>query len=93
MLSLSTIIPTLLLAAEDVSVTRGTAGEWRTLIGLGLLLFLGLIVFAYTTKAGIIARATTKEAVRQPIFSLVLAFQNFGSVSVWQHVKSDEKLI
>ena len=73
MLSLSTIIPTLLLAAEDVSVTRGTAGEWRTLIGLGLLLFLGLIVFAYTTKAGIIARATTKEAVRQPIFSLVLA--------------------
>lgn len=32
----------------------------------------GLIGFAYFTRAGIIARATTKEAVRQPIFLLAL---------------------
>ncbi|MBS0204371.1 MAG: ABC transporter permease [Planctomycetes bacterium] len=37
------------------------------------MLLVGLIVFAYTTKAGIIARATTKEAVRQPVFLLCLA--------------------
>ncbi|TWT57531.1 hypothetical protein KOR42_08920 [Thalassoglobus neptunius] len=30
-----------------------------------------LLVFNYTTRAGTIARATTKEAIRQPIFLLV----------------------
>ena len=32
----------------------------------------GALAFAYFTRAGIIARATTKEAVRQPIFLLSL---------------------
>jgi len=36
-------------------------------------LFVGLIVFNRTTRAGIIARATTKEAIRQPVFFLLLA--------------------
>jgi hypothetical protein len=35
-------------------------------------LMVGLVVFAYQTRAGIIARATTKEAVRQPLFFLLL---------------------
>lgn len=39
-------------------------------IGWGLFLVL-LLVFNYTTRAGTIARATTKEAIRQPIFLLV----------------------
>ena len=39
---------------------------------VGLLLLLGLVVFGYTTRAGIIGRATTKEAVRQPVFLLTL---------------------
>jgi ABC-type transport system involved in multi-copper enzyme maturation permease subunit len=39
-------------------------------IGLAIV---GLLGFTYFTRAGIIARATTKEAVRQPVFSLSLA--------------------
>jgi ABC-type transport system involved in multi-copper enzyme maturation permease subunit len=31
-----------------------------------------MLVVTYTTRMGIIARATTKEAVRQPVFSLML---------------------
>ncbi len=41
------------------------------LVALAALIALG--VFCYTTKAGVVARATTKEAVRQPIFLLALA--------------------
>jgi ABC-type transport system involved in multi-copper enzyme maturation permease subunit len=31
------------------------------------------VLFCYFTRAGIIARATTKEAIRQPLFSLLMA--------------------
>lgn len=49
------------------------SAEWRwvNLVVLGLLAVLGS--FCYGTKAGVIARATTKEAVRQPVFLLSLA--------------------
>ncbi len=41
---------------------------------VGLLAILGLLIGVnYFTRAGSIARATTKEAVRQPIFLLLLA--------------------
>lgn len=40
------------------------------LAGLGVLLVL-LVVFLYTTRSGVIARATTKEATRQPMFYLM----------------------
>lgn len=36
-----------------------------------ILFFVGLIFLNYTTQAGTIARATTKEALRQPIFFLM----------------------
>ncbi len=62
----------LLLAADEI-VIRGTPAEWSALTLGGVLSLVGLIVFAYTTKAGIIARATTKEAVRQPVFLLCMA--------------------
>ncbi|MDG1897850.1 MAG: ABC transporter permease subunit [Fuerstiella sp.] len=39
---------------------------------MALLLFFALIAFSYGTRAGIIARATTKEAIRQPLFFLLL---------------------
>jgi len=42
-----------------------------------LLLFFGLIAFSYGTQAGIIARATTKEATRQPLFYLLLGISAF----------------
>jgi ABC-type transport system involved in multi-copper enzyme maturation permease subunit len=38
-----------------------------------LLVLAGLAAFGYGTKAGVIARATCKEAIRQPIFLLSLA--------------------
>jgi ABC-type transport system involved in multi-copper enzyme maturation permease subunit len=49
------------------------ATEWRW---VNLVVFILLAVlggFCYGTKAGVIARATTKEAVRQPVFLLMLA--------------------
>jgi ABC-type transport system involved in multi-copper enzyme maturation permease subunit len=39
-------------------------------VGLALA---GLVLFNYLTRAGIVARATTKEVVRQPIFALLVA--------------------
>lgn len=49
-----------------------TSPQWLW-VNLALLLGLGLLgVFCYATKAGVIARATTKEAVRQPVFLLLL---------------------
>jgi ABC-type transport system involved in multi-copper enzyme maturation permease subunit len=62
----------LVLAADDAAA-RGSSNEWMVSIGVGVLFLVGVGVFAYTTKAGIIARATTKEAVRQPVFLLCLA--------------------
>ncbi|MFQ5731248.1 MAG: ABC transporter permease [Planctomycetaceae bacterium] len=44
---------------------------WST-IGIGAVLWVGLTVFCRKTRAGIVARATTKEAVRQPVFFLML---------------------
>jgi ABC-type transport system involved in multi-copper enzyme maturation permease subunit len=52
---------------------RATTLPWGITLGVLVLLLAALIVFCYATQAGIIARATTKEAVRQPVFWLLLA--------------------
>ena len=50
----------------------GVPAEWlATLGGIGALLAL-LIFLCYFTRLGIIARATTKEALRQPVYLLLL---------------------
>mgnify|MGYP002634032600 CR=1 FL=1 len=46
--------------------------SWASTWVVALLLFFALIAFSYGTRAGIIARATTKEAIRQPLFFLLL---------------------
>lgn len=46
---------------------------WLPVNVVALLAFAGLMAFCYTTRAGVVARATTKEAVRQPIFLLAIA--------------------
>ncbi len=46
--------------------------DWAPVWVVALLLFLGLVALAYGTRAGIIARATTKEAIRQTLFFLLL---------------------
>jgi len=58
----------LTLAQQDVP----TYADWRPAWIVGLLFLFGLIAFAYGSRSGIIARATTKEAVRQPLFVLLL---------------------
>ncbi len=58
----------LTLAQQDVA----PYAQWRPAWIVALLLFFALIAFAYGTRAGIIARATTKEAIRQPLFVLLL---------------------
>ena len=57
-----------LLAAEVSSGSASKAPfEWgATGLVVGLLLS-GLFVFLYMTRTGVIARATTKEAIRQPL--------------------------
>jgi ABC-type transport system involved in multi-copper enzyme maturation permease subunit len=60
-----------LLAAESVSETI-PAWQWWTTLGVGAALLAALIAFSYGTRPGIVARATTKEAVRQPVFLLLL---------------------
>jgi ABC-type transport system involved in multi-copper enzyme maturation permease subunit len=47
--------------------------QWILTIAVGLLVLVALFVVCYTTRAGIIARATTKESIRQPVFLLMLA--------------------
>ncbi|HSG73476.1 MAG TPA: ABC transporter permease subunit, partial [Planctomycetaceae bacterium] len=46
--------------------------EWYGVIGVLVLVFALNLAFCYATQAGMIARATTKEAVRQPLFPLLI---------------------
>ncbi len=63
----------LLSLAEIRSQVQGPDINW-TWSWLGLFaLFLGLLAISYGTRPGVIARATTKEAIRQPLFLLLLA--------------------
>ena len=64
---------TLVLAADELTEVRDlrstlgvTAGGFAVLIAL-------LVAFLYNTRAGIIARATCKEALRQPVFAVLLS--------------------
>ena len=48
------------------------AGGWWATGGVVALLFVLLIFVTYWTRTGVIARATTKEAIRQPLFLLLM---------------------
>ncbi len=63
----------LLLAQSSAAGEANWVPAWL----VTLALFFALIGFAYWTRAGIIARATTKEAVRQPLFFLLLIVSGF----------------
>lgn len=62
-----------LLLAQSAADVQHWLSQWYVTGGIVLALLAALIVFLYGTRTGIIARATTKEAVRQPMFSLLLA--------------------
>lgn len=48
------------------------ARENAKILGVVLAGVIALVIFLYRTRAGVIARATAKEAVRQPVFPLLL---------------------
>lgn len=61
-----------LLAAEGAE--GGVPGwQWWATGGVVIAFFVGLTMLSYGSRTGVIARATTKEAVRQPLFLLMLA--------------------
>ncbi|MDB5344962.1 MAG: putative rane bound transporter [Schlesneria sp.] len=66
-------VPLVLAADDEIIAAAGTPTEWLITNLVGLCMLVGLVLFTYTTKAGIVARATTKEAVRQPVFLLSMA--------------------
>lgn len=69
---LSHLLASSRLLAVDLA-PQAQAINWVPTIIVGILLLGCLLAFTFTTKAGIIARATTKEAVRQPVFLLCMA--------------------
>lgn len=64
------VLSPVLFAADAVDMR--TWSYWLPVWAVAILLFVGFLFFCYTTRAGIVARATTKEAVRQPVFILVM---------------------
>jgi len=66
----------ILAAAEAADVPVEAAGadgwQWGLVIGVIAALFVALLFVDYRTQAGVIARATTKEAIRQPVFLMLL---------------------
>lgn len=61
-----------LAQGPEVPIWSDVPINWVPTIVVSVGCLLALIIVAYTTKTGIIARATTKEAVRQPVFWLCL---------------------
>jgi ABC-type transport system involved in multi-copper enzyme maturation permease subunit len=60
------------LLAEIRSQVTGAQTDW-TWCWLGAFaLLVGLVAVSYGTRPGVIARATTKEAIRQPLFLLLV---------------------
>jgi ABC-type transport system involved in multi-copper enzyme maturation permease subunit len=62
----------LMLLAEMPVFSRMPRNWILTIASVVGVIVVGTL-FCYTTRAGIIARATTKEAVRQPLFPLLMA--------------------
>jgi ABC-type transport system involved in multi-copper enzyme maturation permease subunit len=62
-----------LLEVGKQFLSAGVSATWLPVNLVAFVAFVALMAFCYTTKAGVVARATTKEAIRQPIFLLSLA--------------------
>ena len=60
-----------LLAVESVE-GEIPGWQWWATGAVVVAIFAGLLVLSYGSRTGVIARATTKEAVRQPLFLLML---------------------
>ena len=71
------LIP-ILAQADATDIANQNWGLSQFLFGA---LAVALVVFNRTTRAGIIARATTKEAIRQPIFFMLLAIATLSLIA------------
>lgn len=60
-------VPVLLAQAEEITVNP----PYLALMMGWIPFILGIFTLNYVTKSGVIARATTKEAIRQPVFILM----------------------
>jgi len=60
------------LLAVEITDEAIPAWQWWSTTGVVLAMFGGLLGISYGTRTGVIARATTKEAIRQPLFLLLL---------------------
>lgn len=65
-----------LLAQSQIEMDAAFADPmstgWIATYAVTALIILGVTLFSYTTQAGVIARATTKEAIRQPVFVMLV---------------------
>ena len=69
---LQSVLSTGVLAAGEGAATVAGNTSWAIVVAGAVLFIAALVALRLTTKAGIIARATTKEAIRQPVFLLAL---------------------
>lgn len=68
-------MPGLLLAANEAVAPPPLGGpqQWIGALAVTGGLVAALLAFLYMTRSGIIARAAAKEAIRQPVFPLLMA--------------------
>jgi ABC-type transport system involved in multi-copper enzyme maturation permease subunit len=67
------VVSTYRLLAEIPFLSSLPRNNWLLTALVVVAVIVGWTLFCYLTRAGIIARATTKEAIRQPLFSLLMA--------------------
>ncbi len=63
--------PTILAAIESTEAEIPPGQFWAAGAAT-MLVLMAMTAFSYLTRAGVIARATTKESIRQPVFSFLL---------------------
>ena len=84
----------MLAQVKDPPVVLGDwTVTWLSVFGL----MVALVAIAYGTRIGVIARATTKEAIRQPLFLLLLAISSLililNSVMPFFTLEDDVKML
>ncbi len=60
------------MLAQQETVVEAEPTSWLFAWIFVFVAAAGLVAYAYGTRGGVIARATTKEAIRQPLFPLIL---------------------
>jgi hypothetical protein len=83
--------------AEGIPVAPPVQTDW-TMTWLSVFgLAAALVAVSYGTRVGVIARATTKEAIRQPLFLLLLAISSIvlllNSVMPFFTLEDDVKML